>query len=493
MGTLGGRAATRNRVDSPTRLKCGDAQSRRLASSVGAGRLASARADGFDNREAGHGLAIQSVDRTQRDATEPPVVETMARTEMRGPGGYRQLLALPAFRRLWLAQLWAAFGEALASVALPLLAYSVTGSASLASVIFVAQLIPRIVLAPVVGVLTDRLDRRRLMLGADLGRAILVVAIPFSDRAWQIAVLATLVAVGGAVARPAELAAVPMVVSAQELVVALSATQVAASFVRVLGPAVGAVLVGLAGPGPAFGLQAICFTASFGFLWRLRLPPTERRRGDETLTEVRRAVAVGLRQVWVNPIVRGITVVEMLWQTVVACFAVVLVVLTEETLHLGERAGTTYGLLMATFGAGTMVGALVAGRVERRIGRPLLMAIGYLAPLTLIPAGLAPTPLVLFICWAILGFTDAWAVIAMQAYLAEAVEDELRGRVYASWVGAVSLGAAIAFPLAGRATEVFGAPVTLVVAGAVVGIGGPLLLLVTGAIAAMRSAARPTF
>jgi len=418
----------------------------------------------------------------ESDHAAPP----SARTEVRAPGGYREVLAQPAFRRLWLAQLGAAFGEAIASVALPLLAYAVTGSASLASAIFVAQLMPRILLAPIAGVLADRLDRRRVMLAADLGRALLVAVIPFSDRAWQLAVLATLVAIGSAAARPAELAAVPMVVPAGQLVAALSASQVATSFVRIVGPAVGAALVGLAGPGPAFGAQAVCFLASFAVLWGLELPAVARPAGGDALAEIRRAVGDGLRQVWVNPIVRGITAVEMLWQTVVACFAVVLVVLTERTLALGDEAGTVYGLLMAAFSAGTTLGALVAGRVERRIGRPRLMAIGYLAPLMLVPAGLAPELPVLFVCWAILGFTDAWAVIAMQAYLAEAVADELRGRVYATWVGAVSLGAAIAFPLAGRATEGIGPPATLLAAGLLVGLGGPLLLWVTGAIAAMR-------
>ncbi len=429
------------------------------------------------------GTAGQSAGRAKAAAGEDVVVLAPR------AGGYREVLALPAFRRLWLAQLWAAFGEALAQIALPLLAYAVTGSASLASAIFVAQLVPRIVLAPVAGFLADRLDRRRLMLGADLGRAGVVVLIPFADRAWQLALLATLVAIGNALARPAELAAVPMVVGPRQLVPALSVTQVASSFVRVIGPAIGAALVGLAGPGPAFGVQAVCFLVSFLLLLRLELPAVARRDGGSVRSALRREIGDGLRQVWINPIVRGITAVEMLWQTVVACFSVVLVVLTEETLRLGGQAGAVYALLMAAFGAGTTIGALIASRVERRIGRPRLMAVGYLAPLMLVPAGVFPTEPVLFACWLVLGFTDAWAVIAMQAYLAEAVPDALRGRVYASWVAAVSLGAVVAFPLAGRATETIGPPATLVVAGALVGLGGPLLLVATGAIAAMRRGA----
>lgn len=412
-----------------------------------------------------------------------------ARTGARSPGGYREVLAVPAFRRLWLAQLCAALGEALAQIALPLLAYAVTGSAELLSLIFVVGLVPRILLAPVAGVLADRVDRRALMVGADLGRAGLVLLLPFADAAWQIAAVASLVAVGNALARPAELAAVPMVVSPAQLVRALSISQVAGSVVRVAGPALGAGVIGVAGVGPAFGIQAACFLASAGFLSRLVLPKVARdpERTGNLLGAVRREVGDGARVVRRNPIVRGVFAVETLWQTVVACFVVATLVLLDETMALGERADSVYALLTAAFGAGTTVGALVAGRVERRIGRPRLMAIGYLAPLMLVPAGLAPPLAVLFGCWFALGFTDAWAVIAMQAYLAEAVPDALRGRVYAAFGAALALGAAVAFTAVGYATPRLGPAATLALGGALVGLGGPLLLLATGAAAAMRS------
>jgi MFS family permease len=129
---------------------------------------------------------------------------------------------------------------------------------------------------------------------------------------------------------------------------------------------------------------------------------------------------------------------------------------------------------------------LVARTVEKRIGRTRLMAIGYLAPLMLVPAGFTPPLPVLFACLFILGFTDAWAVIAMQTYLAEAVPDGMRGRVYATWLGAVTLAGAIGFGVVGWLTPHLGPPMTLALVGTVVGIGGPLLLLATGAIAAVR-------
>jgi MFS family permease len=396
------------------------------------------------------------------------------------------VLAIPAFRRLWLAQLGSQLGEAIALVAMPLLVYGLTGSAELLSLIFVLQLLPRVVLAPIAGMLADRLDRRRIILGADLARAGFVALLPFTDRTWQIALLAMLVAVGNALARPAELAAVPMVVSPGQLVPALSVSQVAASIVRIVGPALAAGVIAAAGPRPAFGLQSLCFLVSAGCIFGLVLPPVERAQTATHFAALRREIADGLRVVRDNPIVRGITAVEMLWQLVTAALVVGILVFVEETLRLGDDADTVFSLLTATFATGTVLGALVARSVEKRIGRTRLMAIGYLAPLMLVPAGLTPPLPVLFTCLFVLGFTDAWAVIAMQTYLAEVVPDALRGRVYATWIGAITLAGAAGFGLVGWLTPRLGPPATLALVGALVGIGGPILLVATGAIAAMR-------
>jgi MFS family permease len=398
-------------------------------------------------------------------------------------GRYGAVLAIPAFRSLWLAQMLANLGEALSSVALPLLAYAITGSAQLASQVFVARLLPLILLAPLSGAVVDRLDRRAVMLVADIVRAGLVVLIPFCREAWQLAVLAALVAVNDALARPAGLAAVPTVVPAAQLVSALSAAQVGGSAIRVAGPAAGAAIIGIAGPGIAFGLQAVCFVLSAVALLPLRLPRPPRAA---TMPSLRSEMWEGLATVRDNPVVRGTAAVEALWQTMTAMLAVTLVVYVEQTLRFGPAGGSVYALLMACFSLGTAIGAIVAGRVEARIGRPRLMAIGYLAPLLAIPAVVVPPLPVLFTCWFALGFTDAWAVIAMQAYLAEAAPDRLRGRIYAGWTAAVTAGAAVAFLVIGQLTTAWGPAATIGAAGLLVGAGGPLLLWTTGALAAMR-------
>jgi NRE family putative nickel resistance protein-like MFS transporter len=415
------------------------------------------------------------------------------RTETRATGGYRAVLAIPEFRRLWLAEVSARAGEAIAQVALPLLVYRLTQSAGLMSVIFVIQMLPRAILAPVAGLLADRLDRRRLMIGASLMRAVGVAVLPLSTETWQVAAIAAFVSIGTTIVQPAELAAIPTVVPPGQLVPALSITQVTNGITRIVGPAIGAGLIGIAGPKPAFWAQTACFLIAVGWLWRLRLPMPVRVPSHEDTTGHALAVALhdigeGLRTVWRTPIVRGICASEALWSLINAAFSITAVVYTERALKLGDRADLVFGLLGATLSAGAVLGALIASRVERRIGRPQLLAIGYLGPLMLLPTGLVPPLPVVFLCWFGLGFTDAWAVISFQAYMAESVADALRGRVYAIWSGAISLAVLGSYALIGWMTDRFGSPATLTIVGGVVGLGGPLLLLVTGALAAVRAA-----
>ena len=93
---------------------------------------------------------------------------------------------------------------------------------------------------------------------------------------------------------------------------------------------------------------------------------------------------------------------------------------------------------------------------------------------------------VIYAAWFGYGVLDALAEVSFQAYLAEAVPSRLRGRVFAVWGGIVALAGAIAFYAMGLLTPWLGAPLTLAVAGVVVGIGAPAALWVTGAIRSVQ-------
>ena len=166
---------------------------------------------------------------------------------------YRQVLSNRQFRNLWAGNLFSGLGEAIGQVALPLLVYDMTSSAALMSVIFVLQMLPRAILSPFAGVLADNLDRRSIMLAANSVRALAVVFIPFVQSPAQLGLLAVLLGLGQTFAFPASLAVLPTIVEPDALVPSLSFVQVTSAITRIVGPALGAAIVGLVGPRPPSG------------------------------------------------------------------------------------------------------------------------------------------------------------------------------------------------------------------------------------------------
>ena len=128
-------------------------------------------------------------------------------------------------------------------------------------------------------------------------RAGTVALIPFATEVWQIAVLAVIVSIGTALSLPAELSALPLTVPADQLVSALSLTQVTSSIMRIVGPAVGATLIGSIGTGAAFGTEACCFVAAIACLRPLRIPEStdSKKAVGPMLASAKSEIMEGLR------------------------------------------------------------------------------------------------------------------------------------------------------------------------------------------------------
>jgi NRE family putative nickel resistance protein-like MFS transporter len=378
-------------------------------------------------------------------------------------------------------------GETISQIVFPLFVYDLTESAGLLGAVYAAQRAAQLLISPITGVVADRFNRRNIILISDISRALLLAFMPFMSEVWQVTFIAVLVSIASQFARPAEQAAVPTLVAPDDLVPALSLTQVSYAVMRIVGPAVGGAAIGLVGPKLAFWLQSAIYFCSFLLVLRLDLGKTVAPTAGRFFESAWRDFVAGIHTVWNNPIVRAITATETLWSLVGSSLTIATVVLAKETLDLGKRADTVYSLLTASLSAGAVIGALIAHRVEVRWGRARLMAVGYIGPLFLAPLLFNPPLWIDFFLWFMLGFTDAWAVISFQSYLAEEVPDELRGRVYATWGATVTLGWLVSGVIIGWATEAIGAPLTLGLAGLIVGIGGPLLLVVSGAASALRS------
>jgi NRE family putative nickel resistance protein-like MFS transporter len=392
-----------------------------------------------------------------------------------------------------MSQVFTSGGESLTQIAMPLLVYHLTESSRMVGLMALLIILPRVVLAPITGMLADRINRRQILIAANLLRFILVCLVPLTTTMWQLGVLAILLAVGNAAGRPAELASVPVLAGPHRLVAALSLIQVSNSIIRIAAPAAGAAVIAVLGPSPVFWVIALCFALALVPLRKLVIPQGDRPAVETTsmFEAARRELWAGLRAIRDIPVVRGVTASESVFQVAMAAMTVAGIVYTQEALHLEDRAEAAFALMTTFLAAGAVVGALMANRIELRLGRPLMMAIGYLGPFFLIVAVVSPPMPIIYAAWFCFGFMDALAVISFQAYLAEAVPEYLRGRVYAAWGAVVALASAITFYAMGFVTEWIGAPIALGVAGLIVGIGAPLSLWLSGAVRSVRTGPEP--
>src|SRR5665213_2101018 len=191
------------------------------------------------------------------------------------------------FRLLWSGMCVSLLGDGVFFVALAWQVYALSNVPTALSIVGIAMTVPTIACLLLGGVVSDRRDRRRVMLAADMSRGVVVGVIAVLSltgtlRLWQLAALAALYGVGTAFFDPSFDAIVPQLLPPDELSHANSLDQfVRPIALRLAGPALGGLLIAAANAGVAFGLDAASFMASAGALLAMAARPqaTRARRG----------------------------------------------------------------------------------------------------------------------------------------------------------------------------------------------------------------------
>ncbi len=358
-------------------------------------------------------------------------------------------------------------------------ALRLSDTATAVSVVGVAWTLPTVGLLMFGGALTDRLERRRVMLWVTLGQAGVIAAIGVLSmlgtiELWMLAALVALYGALQAFFLPAFEAIVPTLVSPDELAQASALDQ----FVRPLslqlaGPAVGGIVIALGGTGTAFLLDACTFVFAAATL--AKMSHAVGRRVQQGRTSYGHSLAEALAFVRVNP---------WLWRTLVAAAVTLLVFLgpsqvllpflVKNTLHDGSG---TLGVIRGLGGVGAVLAALVVGR--RGIPARALSAMfaGWaIQSLALVGYALAADAW-LFACVSLLGGAcGAVGNIIWGTLMKTRVPNELLGRV-ASLDWMISLGLVpVSFALTAPAAQAVGAQNTLLAGGivaalALIGVG----------------------
>ncbi|HET9224001.1 MAG TPA: MFS transporter, partial [Roseiflexaceae bacterium] len=192
------------------------------------------------------------------------------------PVGYIALLRRNrAYRRLWYGQVVSQLGDWFDSIALYALLLRLTGSGQAVGALLVAQFLPSTIVGLWSGVIVDRLPRKTLMIGADIGRALLVLLyllVRDADDVWLIYVVMVLKVSLSSFFEPARSAVVPAVTTREELVAANAIGGATWSAMLAIGAALGGLVAGTLGTDAAFIIDSFSFMLSALFIWGVRIP-----------------------------------------------------------------------------------------------------------------------------------------------------------------------------------------------------------------------------
>jgi len=369
---------------------------------------------------------------------------------MAEPAGraYTSLLRNGNYVRVFSAGLGSTAGSAISGVCVIWLVAERTGSALDVGLLAMSWVASAILFSVFGGTLVDRYDRRRLMVGSDIARAVALgaVAIELAARGFDFVSLLVAYAVVGAfttIFNPAEMAIVPQLVSAPEVADADGLVRSSRSALSFAGAAIGGVLLVSSGPVVGLAANAATFVLSATLLTGMRLP----RLGDSTGGPSRAGyfadLASGFRWLWSAKGFLQLTVSATffnIFSTVVSTFLVFFA-----TLVLHGNA-LDYAFLLAAEVAGSAVGALLVGRVGavRYAGLAWTMPYGTLSGVVVVALAVRPSLPTAFAALFALGALGGFAGTAWLSAAQLLVPTEMQGRYF----GVDNLGSIAILPVA---------------------------------------------
>ncbi len=365
-------------------------------------------------------------------------------------------------RRLAAAVGLSALGDVLALITLVLAVERTTGSGFAVSALFATTLVPVVAMAPLAGLVVDRIENVRVLVAASVAQAVTAAALAFAgaDLA-AILVLSSLLSAGSAISQPAEAALVPAIAGDERLTEANGLMETARYVGFAAGPVVAAGLTAVAGTGTALMVNAVSFLAialAAGSLRVRRRPVPDPDRGATTA-----GALAGARQLWNDGVLRVVV------GAAVAALAFVSVTLTAEVfyakdvLHAGDAV---YALLTGAWMLGMVVGA---SRVAPRVS-PGLVAGAALAGLVLQGAAIAGQAVLAVVPAALIGFLIGGVGhgaknALIRTLVARRVPERMHGRAFAAYNAARNTAELSAIGAGGLLVTGIGPSAALILAG----------------------------
>jgi MFS family permease len=332
------------------------------------------------------------------------------------------------FRLLWFGQTVSVLGSRVSAFALPLLVLSLTASPALAGLVAFAGGLPFLIWQLPAGGLVDRWDRKRTMIWCDLGRAVAVLSIALALWAGSLTMPQTIVVafVEGSLFvffNLAQNAAIPNVVSGEQLPRALAQNEAGARGTALAGGPIGGVLFGVSRALP-FVFDAVSFVVSIGTVAATR--SEFRTQARSARDKLHREVAEGFRWLWHNRFIRATSLLFAGANFIVNAVILAVIVVARGR---GATAAET-GLITSFIGIGALLGALVAAWAQRHIP-PKVIIIGttWIFAVLVAAIGVPGPPIMIAPIIGLLAFTVPTLTVLVSTYELSLIPDRLLGRV----------------------------------------------------------------
>ena len=375
----------------------------------------------------------------------------------------RRALADAPSRRFFAAHAQSCLGSGLAYVALPLLAYDRFGSPWAVVAVLLPDLLPAIVLGPLLGALVDRVGWRACAVAADLVRCAAFGLLLAGDSLHVMIAGATLAGLGTALFAPSALAGLPQLAPGGRRPAAMGLFGAVDDLGLTLGPALAALLLAVTSPDGLLALNAASFAISALLITGISVGRgagnAGRAGGGPSLLAEARA---GIRDVAARPELRALLGSSTAAVLCIGMTNVGEVVLARDVLDVG---GSGLAMLMTAGGVGTVIGSLAArfkGTWEWR--RAYVVGLGCMA-CDLLACSALPSFWVLLPIFVLGGFGNGFALVHDRLLLSHAVPESLHGRLFALQKTCTSFAFAASFLGAGALIAGAGVQIAFLCAG----------------------------
>ncbi len=368
------------------------------------------------------------------------------------------------YRKYFFGQAVSLAGTWMQSTAQAWLVLVLTHSPTNLGFVVALQTLPVLLLGPYGGVIADRLDKRRLMIGLQsmMGLQALVMSVLTLTHVItfaEVCVLAVVLGINNSFENPARQSFVLEMVGPADLRNAVGLNSTLQNASRAVGPAIAGVLIATVCEGWCFALNALSFVAVIGSLLAM---DTSQLRPSEPTARSRGQVREGLRYVRAEPNL----LVPLLMMALVGMlayeFQVTLPVAAQRVFHGGSE---TFGVMTSSMGIGAVIGGLVTA-ARGKTGMHAMVRAALVFGVCILFAALSPVLVVEFVALILVGYTSVSFLSMANSTLQLQANPTMRGRVMALWAVAFLGTTPVGGPIIGWITEHSSARVGLEVGAA---------------------------